>query len=55
MESSIGTFSFASREKVNESTLSNIVPCDNLVGGHINQINIESKDVIVKKTSLNEV
>jgi len=27
----------------------------NLVGGHINQINIESDNVIVKRTGINEI
>jgi hypothetical protein len=58
MESSKGSLSYLSREKINNESCgasNKNVTCDNLVGGHINQIQIESNDVIVKKTSLNEV
>ena len=44
-------------KQIDGSNLSELMDSDkiNLVGGHINQIQIESKDVIRKKTSHNEV
>ena len=44
-------------KQMDGSNMSDLMDSDkiNLVGGHINQIQIESQEVILKKTSYNEV